>query len=112
MGLTLDTPYINDYADLNSKASRTLIMKIEKEMLVYLTNFVDTSIVSVKVTALRNGSVVADMTVASASNYLVAGPIRDGINNGITDGSLGLNVTGTITVQGMNTIISLESVHI
>ena len=74
-------------------------------MLSFLQSSNETSnsdITGVKVTALRNGSVVADMTVASSSGTLSASTVGNSVNNGIANGNLAsLGATGTIQVEGM-----------
>ena len=61
------------------------------------------SITGAKVTAMRSGSVVVDMTIASSGATLPLSSIESSINNGIASGNLSsLSASGTVTVQGMS----------
>ena len=59
--------------------------------------------IGVKVTALRNGSVVADMIIASHINTLSLSSVENSVNNGIADGNLSsLGAIGTVKAQGIS----------
>ena len=96
--------YIDDYSDSSSVAYKGLAAEIESEMLELLQNSNETSnssIFGVRVTALRNGSVLADMTVAGGAPTLSVSSVQNAVNNGIADGNLSLlDATGSITVEG------------
>ena len=83
--------------------------EIEGEVKTLLQNSPETSsagITGVKVTALRNGSVIADMTIASSGATLPVSSVQSSINNGISNGDLAsLGASGTISVQGMSLIL-------
>ena len=65
----------------------------------------NSSIIGVKVTALRNGTVLADMIVGSKAENLSASSVKRGVDDGITNGDLAaLNATGTVEVQGINSL--------
>ena len=87
--------------------------EIEEEVKTLLQNSPETSsagITGVKVTVLRNGSVIADMTIASSGTTLPVSSVQSSINNGISNGDLAsLGASGTISVQGMS-LIFLSSV--
>ena len=97
--------YRSDYADSSSSAFIELAAEIESEMFSLLLNSNETSnstINGVKVTALRNGSVLADMIIASNTKNLSASLVESAVNKGIADGNLtSLGATGTVEVQGM-----------
>ena len=80
--------------------------EIEEEVKTLLQNSPETSsagITGVKVTVLRNGSVIADMTIASSGTTLPVSSVQSSINNGISNGDLAsLGASGTISVQGMS----------
>ena len=101
--------YISDYADPSSSAYKGLAAEIESEVLSMLQNRTETSssgITGVKVTAFRNGSVLADMIVASKEISLSGTSIKDSVNNGIADGDLlSLGASGTVEVQGILSFI-------
>ena len=107
-GLTLNKTYLADYANDSSKEFRELAIEIESEMLATLQKANETSnfsIIGVKVTALRNGTVLADMIVGSKAENLSASSVKRGVDDGITNGDLAaLNATGTVEVQGINSL--------
>ena len=107
-GLTLNKTYLADYANDSSKEFRALAIEIELEMLATLQKANETSnssIIGVKVTALRNGTVLADMIVGSKAENLSASSVKRGVDDGITNGDLAaLNATGTVEVQGINSL--------
>ena len=94
--------YLSDYADPSSSAYKALAAEIQSDMLSFFQSSNETSgITGVKVTALRNGSVLADMTIASQLGTLSASTVANSVNNGIANGNLAsLGATGTIQVQG------------
>ena len=105
IGLTLNRVYIADYADNSSLAYKGLAAEIESEMLELLQSSNETSnssIFGVRVTALRNGSVLADMTVAGGAPSLSVSSVQSAVNNGIANGNLSpLDATGSVTVEGI-----------
>ena len=86
-------------------AYKALAEEIQSTMLAFLQKSNETSssdIYGVKVTSFGNGSVIANMTVASNSTTLSTSSVQNGINVGIAGGNLSsLNVTGTIQAQGI-----------
>ena len=102
----MNKTYLADYANDSSKEFRKLAIKIESEMLATLQKANETSnssIIGVKVTTLRNGSVLADMIVGSKAENLSASSVKRGVNKGINNGDLvSLGATGTVEVQGKN----------
>ena len=104
-GLTLNRVYLTDYGDPSSMAYKALAEEIQSTMLAFLQKSNETSssdIYGVKVTSFGNGSVIANMTVASNSTTLSTSSVQNGINVGIAGGNLSsLNVTGTIQAQGI-----------
>ena len=105
-GLTLNKTYISDYLNASSRAYKIFAVEIESALLSLLQNGNETSnssIIGVKVTSLRNGSVLVDMVVGSRAANLSASAVKSGVNNGINNGDLAsLGATGTIEVQGIN----------
>ena len=105
-GLPLSRTYIPDYADSRSSAFRALAQVIESKILSLFQSSAETSnsgILGVNVTALRNGSVLADMNVLSREILLSASSVESVINGGIANGSLvsiGVTVQSSVTVQG------------
>ena len=99
--------YLSDYADPSSSAYKALAAEVQSDMLSFFQSSNETSgITGVKVTALRNGSVLADMTVASKETSLSGTSIKDSVNNGIADGDLeSLGASGTVEVQGILSFI-------
>ena len=97
---------MNDFADITSMEYRSLAKEIESEILETLQNSNETSnssIIGVKVTTLRNGSVLADMVVGSKAENLSASAVKRGVNNGITNGDFAfLGATGTVEVEGID----------
>ena len=69
------------------------------------------SITGAKVTSMRSGSVVVDMTIASSGATLPLSSVESSINNGITKGNLSsLGASGTVTVQGISSNVFLVSI--
>ena len=106
IGLRLNKTYLAGYENDSSKEFRALAIDIELEVLEFLQSTNETSnssIIGVKVTTLRNGSVLADMIVGSKAENLSASSVKRGVNKGINNGDLvSLGATGTVEVQGKN----------
>ena len=101
----MDKTYIADYDNLLSPTAGALKDEIESEVKALLQNSLETSnagINAVKVTNLTNGSVVADMIIASSESTLLMSTLERTINDGIANGNLSsLSAIGTVTVQGI-----------
>ena len=102
--MTFNITYNPDYADPNSLAFKTTAARIETEMLTVLQTRSETSssdINGVKVTAMRPGSVVADLIVSSGSPSFQASDLQDAINNAITEGNFSsISAFGSVEVYG------------
>ena len=116
--MTFNLTYNPDYADRNSLAFKTTADMIETEMLTVLQARPETSssdINGVEVTAMRNGSVVADLIVSSGSPSFQAPDLQEAINNAITEGNFStISAIGSVEVYGrffnFNILLKVSSV--
>ena len=104
IGLTLNKVYIADYSDKSSMAFKEVAAIIESRINELLQSSFETSnsdIFGVRVTVLRSGSVLADITVASGASILPVSSVQSAVNNGISNGNLSLlDASGSVTVKG------------
>ena len=104
VGLKLTKSYISDYSNSSSMAFKELAAEIESTMLTTLQSSNENKnliIIAVIVTALRHGSVLADMTIVSEETSLPSYSVENIVNDGIANGNLSLiNASNPVTVSG------------
>ena len=92
-------------------AFKALAEEVQSTMLALLQNSNETAnsdIYGVKVISFGNGSVIANMTVASNVGTLSTNSVQNSINVGIANGNLSsLAATGTVQAQGMQNFVQI-----